>query len=75
MERAAFSVASFLPFWRWAVALEERPDLPAVPFYRKASALAFADESVDRFPQRTTIVLKRVWGAVVVDYARRGDGR
>ena len=48
-----------LPFWRWAVAIAERPDLPAVAFYRKASACSFASEVKRCFPDRTVQLLRR----------------
>lgn len=57
--RGAYSVAGVLPFWRYAVAIKERPDLPAIPFYRRASALLFRDEVRERFPKRTVALLKR----------------
>lgn len=63
--RVAYAVVS-VPFWRWAVALKERPDLPAVAFYRRASAEVFADECRNRFPARTTQLLRRVFGGVEV---------
>jgi hypothetical protein len=58
-ERTAYAVAGLKPFWRWAVAMDERPDLPAIPYYRKADALAFYDDSALCFPERTTVLLRR----------------
>lgn len=43
-ERTAYQIAGMKPFWRWAVAPSERPEIPGIPYYRKASALAFYDE-------------------------------
>jgi hypothetical protein len=60
--RQAYIVAKVVPFWRYAVALDERPDLPAVPFFSKAAALAFVDESREQFPERTTVLLRRRFG-------------
>lgn len=65
--KQAYSVAAIKPFWRWAVTLEERPDIPAVPFYTKAAALVLADESAARFPERTTVLLRRVFLAGEVE--------
>ncbi len=62
-DRAAYSVLA-LPFWRFAVTIEERPDLPAIPFYRKASALLFVDEVRERCPERTVTLLRRTWSGV-----------
>jgi hypothetical protein len=59
MARNAYYVAAFNPFWRYAVALEGRPDLPAIPFFRKANALAFYDESVAELPWAKTVLLQR----------------
>lgn len=64
-ERTAYSVLA-LPFWRFAVAIEERPDLPAIPFYRRAAALAMLDEARERFPERTVQLLRRTWGGIEV---------
>lgn len=61
MRRQAFTVASVKPFWRWAVCLEHRPDLPAIPYYRRADAEAFADSSRAEFPDKTTLILRRHW--------------
>lgn len=67
MSRNAYLVAGFNPFWRYAVCLDNRPDLPAIPFTRKASALAFFDRSSLSLPQARTVLLKRKWfGRVVV---------
>jgi hypothetical protein len=60
-DRTSFLVASFKPFWRYAVCLEHRADLPAISYYRRADAEAFADESRQAFPDRTTLILKRSW--------------
>jgi hypothetical protein len=66
-ERTAFSVASFKPFWRWAVCLEHRPELPAIPYYRRAEADVFADTYRADFPGRSPLILKRVgWRSVSV---------
>lgn len=62
--RTAYRVAAINPCWRWAVALGERPDLPAVPFFRKAKALAFCEESRARLPKRTAVLLRRRWRSV-----------
>ena len=59
-------VLSALPFWRWAVAIEERPDLPALPFYRRISALTFADIVRDEFPERSVLLLHRTIRGVEV---------
>lgn len=59
MTRTAFNVGSYKPLWRWAVCLEHRPDIPAIPYYRRADAEAFADESRAAFPRATTLVLRR----------------
>lgn len=65
--RRAFKVVGIKPLWRWAVCLEHRPDLSAIPYYRRADAEAFADESRAEFPDRTTLVLKRTgWKTVAV---------
>lgn len=61
MMRTAYNVAAINPFWRYAVALDHRPDLPAVPYWSKARALAFYDESRAAFPDRTTVLLRRRW--------------
>lgn len=57
--RSGLKVAALKPFWRWAVCLEHRPDIPAIPYYRRAAADAFAAESRAAFPTATTLVLKR----------------
>jgi hypothetical protein len=57
--RHAYSVAAINPLWRYAVALDERPDLPAIPYWSKAAALTFFDESHSAFPERTTVLLRR----------------
>jgi hypothetical protein len=64
--RSAYSVASFKPFWRYAVALDGRPDLPGIPYYSKAGALAFFEESVSELPwERTVLLRKRLFRRVV----------
>jgi hypothetical protein len=63
MDRDAYAVLA-LPFWRWAVAMDERPDLPAIPFYRKASALVFRDECRERFPERRVVLLRKRFSGV-----------
>jgi len=65
-DRAAYSIADILPFWRWAVVIAERPDLPGIPFYREASARVLIDELRDRFPERTIQLLHRCFGGVEV---------
>lgn len=70
-ERTAYTVAGIRPFWRWAVALNHRPDLPAIPYYRKADALAFFDESRAAFPESTTVLLRRRRRTVEVVLASR----
>ena len=60
IERRAYAVASFNPFWRWAVALDHRPDLAAIPFFLKADALAFAGDYEAQFEREATI-LRRRW--------------
>lgn len=62
--RTAYSVA-FLPFWRFAVAIDERPDLPAIPFYRLAAAEVFHDDLRERFPERTITILRRTFRGTV----------
>lgn len=59
-ERRAYTVASINPFWRWAVALDHRPDLPAIPYARRAAAEAFADEYEIAFERKATL-LRRRW--------------
>lgn len=58
-DRAAYNVASYKPFWRWAVCPEKRPDIPAIPYYRRADAEAFADEARAAFPRSPVVILKR----------------
>ena len=58
-ERRAYTVARIKPFWRWAVALDHRPDLAAIPYYRLADALAFADSYEAAFPERRATILRR----------------
>lgn len=66
-ERHGFAVATFKPFWRWAVCLEHRPELPAIPYYRRAGADLFADEYRASFPDREPLILKRTgWRTVDV---------
>lgn len=57
-ERSAYLVLQ-VPFFRWAVAINERPDLPAMAFYRKVSAMAFRDECAANFPDRSVVLLRR----------------
>lgn len=70
-DRESYSVA-YLPFWRWAVCVAERPDLAAIPFYRKASAMRFAHEASLGLPGRTIEVLKRLLRGVHVVCEMRG---
>lgn len=65
IERTEYSVLTF-PFWRWAVAIDERPDLPAIAFYRRAAAEAFRDEATRSVPDRTIVLLRRTWRGVKV---------
>jgi hypothetical protein len=64
--RNAYAVAAFNPFWRYAVALDDRPDLPAVPFFSKAAALAFFDASCADLDWARTVLLKRRFRSVEV---------
>jgi hypothetical protein len=64
--RAGYYVAALKPFWRYAVALDDRPDLPAIPYYRKAAALAFYDESRADLPWADTVLLKKRFRTVTV---------
>lgn len=66
-ERHAYAVASLKPFWRWAVALDHRPDLPAIPYYRRADAELFADEYEAAFERKATLLRRRGWFRRVVD--------
>lgn len=66
-QRQGFLVATFNPFWRYAVALEHRPDLPAIPFFSKAAALACRDQMCTELPGRLHLVLRRrFWRRVEV---------
>jgi hypothetical protein len=62
IDRHAFDVAAFNPFWRYAVCIAERPDITAIPYFSRAAALAFYDESRTEFPGRTTVLLRRCRG-------------
>lgn len=59
-----------IPFWRFAVAIKEWPDMAARPFYRRAAAFAWADEVRDLVPHLTVVVLRRTIGGVEVVDAR-----
>lgn len=68
-ERTAYRVAAIKPFWRWAVAPSERPDIPGIPFYRKAAALAFYDKVRAELPSPpfgAPVLLRRRWRRVEV---------
>lgn len=65
-DRTAFKVARFNPFWRYATACLERPDIAAIPYWSKASAMAFADEANAAFPHHTAVVLRRRWRHVEI---------
>lgn len=68
MDRRAYNVAAFKPFWRWAVALDHRPDLPAIPYYRRAGAEAFMDSYQTWLPDSPPpVLLRRRWFRRVVD--------
>jgi hypothetical protein len=65
--RPAVAVASFNPFWRYAVALDHRPDLPAIPYWSRAAADVFAADYERQFPGRkATILRRRRWRRVEV---------
>lgn len=58
-ERQGYRVAAFNPFWRYAVALDDRPDLAAIPHFTKASALACLDEVRAELPWAKHVLLRR----------------
>lgn len=70
--RNAYSVATFNPFWRYAVALDNRPDLPAIPFTTLRRALVGFDCMTRDLPRSVPVLLRRrLFGRVnVVQLAR-----
>jgi hypothetical protein len=62
VNRHGYLIASMKPFWRWAVAPQNRPDIPGIPFYRKAGALAFYDSVRADLPDSPPVLLRRRWG-------------
>lgn len=60
-ERTAYSIAVLHPFWRYAVAIDERPDLPAIAFFQKADATKFHAQFCESHPAQTVVLLRRRW--------------
>ena len=52
------SVLVLLPFWRYAVGPPSQ-NVPAMPFYRLKSAMAFADEVQRELPFSRVVLYKR----------------
>ena len=53
-------VLSLRPFWRYAVGPDNGRN-PALPFYRYASAKAFAEEMRQLLPWEPAIIYRRIW--------------
>lgn len=69
----AYSVVTINPFWRYAVAMDERPDLPAISFFSRSAAMVFYDELRSEFPQRTAVLRRRRPFRRVVDAVAPGE--
>ena len=59
-DRTGFRVAAYNPFWRYAVALWDRPDLAAIPFTRKSAALCCLDQMCAELPSSRPVLLRRL---------------
>lgn len=58
MKHGYISVASFIPFWRYAVGLSSER-IAAIPFYTKEDAMNFFDESKRVLPWAGVRIYKR----------------
>lgn len=72
MSDETVSVFCIAPFWRYAVGPMNRRN-PALPFYRYASAKAFAETMRRDLPWEPAVIYRRKWwrGIVAVEVLPR----
>jgi len=67
-----FNIASFLPFWRYAVGPTSK-SVPMIPFYTLSGAEMMFQKAQEKFPMFVVIMVKRCWGGVDLIRQHKGD--